>query len=50
VIESDRYKERAQNLAALTIKAVLAQKPHRIDLAVIAAKIITTIRGQRVAL
>jgi hypothetical protein len=42
-LESD--KERAQNLAARTISSVLAQKPPRIDLALIASKIIDSIRS-----
>ena len=43
-IKSDRHKERAQTLAAAAIRSVLAQKPHRIDLGLIAAQIITAIR------
>ena len=49
-IRSDRHKEQAQSLAALTIRAVLAKEPQRIDLGLIAAKIITAIRGKTVAL
>jgi hypothetical protein len=37
-------KEQAQNLAALSFRAVLEQKPHRIDLALVAHKIIDSIR------
>jgi hypothetical protein len=44
-IKSDRNKEQAQTQAALTIREMLAGKPQHIDLAVIAAKIITAIRG-----
>jgi hypothetical protein len=44
-IELDRNKERAQNLAALTIRSVLANKPPRIDLGLIAAAIIASIRS-----
>jgi hypothetical protein len=44
-IKSDRHKEQAQNLAAAAIRAVLAHKPQRIDLGLIAAKVITAIRG-----
>ena len=44
-IHFDRNKERAQTQAALTIRAVLAQHPQRIDLGLIARKIISAIRG-----
>jgi hypothetical protein len=45
-IESGRHNEQAQNLAALTIRAVLAQKPQRIDLGLITAKIVASIVGR----
>jgi hypothetical protein len=44
-IKSDRHKERAQTLAAAAIRSVLAGNPQRIDLGLIAAQIITAIRG-----
>jgi hypothetical protein len=45
-VELDRHKEQAQNLAAVAIRSVLARKPQRIDLKLIAAKIIESIRGR----
>jgi hypothetical protein len=44
-VQLDRHKEQAQNLAAAAISSVLAQKPQRIDLALIASKIIDSIRS-----
>ena len=45
MIRSDRDREQAQNLAALTIRTVLAHKEQRIDLGLIAAAIIASIRS-----
>jgi hypothetical protein len=44
-VESDRHKERAQNLAAAAIGSVLAQKPQPIDLGLIARTITQSIRS-----
>jgi hypothetical protein len=49
-IMSDRQREQAQTQAVLTIRAVLAQQPQRIDLGLIARKIIASIREKTVAL
>jgi len=49
-IHCDRNKEQAQTQAALTIRAVLAHQPQRIDLGLIARKIIASIREKTVAL
>jgi hypothetical protein len=45
-VESIRVTDQAQNLAAATIRSVLARKPQRIDLALIARKIIKSIKGK----
>jgi hypothetical protein len=44
-VMSDRAKEQAQELAAVTIRAVLARKEQRIDLGALAGRIIESIRG-----
>jgi len=49
-IHCDRNKEQAQTQAAPTIRAVLAHQPQRIDLGLIARKIIAAIRGKTAAL
>jgi len=44
-VKSDRYKEHAQTLAAAAIKRLLAQKPQRVDLALLTSQIISAIRA-----
>jgi hypothetical protein len=48
-IQLERNRERAQTLTALTIRRVLAHKPQRIDLGLIAAKIVASIASGKPA-